>query len=73
MGGGGDGGEGSQGQIQILSLNRPVPRAVRSLPLGSAVRCLEYVPEASPDQDAGGQEAASGAAAHICAGLDDGR
>lgn len=70
MGGGED---ASQGQIEIFSLNRPVPRAVKSLLLGSAVRCLEYVPEPSPNEDAGSQKAPSGAGAHICVGLDDGR
>ncbi|XP_051932912.1 rho guanine nucleotide exchange factor 10-like protein isoform X2 [Hippocampus zosterae] len=64
--------EASQGQIEIFSLNRPVPRAVKSLQVGSAVRCLEYVPEASPSEEA---EAAAhkGNAASICVGLDDGR
>ncbi|CAG03520.1 unnamed protein product, partial [Tetraodon nigroviridis] len=69
----GGGEDASQGQIEIFSLNRPVPRAVKSLLLGSAVRCLEYVPEPSPNEDAGSQKAPPGAGAHICVGLDDGR
>ncbi|XP_062271880.1 rho guanine nucleotide exchange factor 10-like protein isoform X2 [Scomber scombrus] len=69
------GGEGSQGQIEIFSLNRPMPRAVKSLQIGSAVRCLEYVPEPSPTEDVetGIQKAPSGMGANICVGLDNGR
>ncbi|XP_041639947.1 rho guanine nucleotide exchange factor 10-like protein isoform X5 [Cheilinus undulatus] len=69
------GGEGSQGQIEIFSLNRPLPRAVKSLQVGSGVRCLEYVPEPSPseEEEAGDHKASSGSAANICVGLDDGR
>ncbi|XP_077429048.1 rho guanine nucleotide exchange factor 10-like protein isoform X2 [Vanacampus margaritifer] len=70
------GGEASQGQIEIFSLNRPLPRAVKSLQVGSPVRCLEYVPEASPSEEA--MEAAAhklppGNGAGICVGLHDGR
>ncbi|XP_040015692.1 rho guanine nucleotide exchange factor 10-like protein isoform X2 [Xiphias gladius] len=69
------GGEGSQGQIEIFSLNRPMPRAVKSLQVGSAVRCLEYVPEPSQAEEleAGVHKAPSGIGANICVGLDDGR
>ncbi|XP_051270582.1 rho guanine nucleotide exchange factor 10-like protein isoform X2 [Dicentrarchus labrax] len=69
------GGEASQGQIEIFSLNRPMPRAVKSLQVGSAVRCLEYVPEPSRTEEveAGVQKAPSGTGANICVGLDDGR
>uniref|UniRef100_UPI0037E7A7BF rho guanine nucleotide exchange factor 10-like protein isoform X1 n=1 Tax=Semicossyphus pulcher TaxID=241346 RepID=UPI0037E7A7BF len=69
------GGEGSQGQIEIFSLNRPVPRAVKSVQVGSGVRCLEYVPEPSPseEEEAGVHKAPSGIGANICVGLDDGR
>uniref|UniRef100_A0A8C7YVS4 Rho guanine nucleotide exchange factor (GEF) 10-like a n=1 Tax=Oryzias sinensis TaxID=183150 RepID=A0A8C7YVS4_9TELE len=69
------GGEDSQGHIEIFSLNRPAPRAVKSLQVGSAVRCLEFVPAPSRSEDleAGGQRAASASAANICVGLDDGR
>lgn len=71
----GGGGDASHGQIEIFSLNRPVPRAVKSLLVGSAVRCLEYVPEPSPNEEAvaGSHKASSGLGAHICVGLDDGR
>ncbi|XP_029682382.1 rho guanine nucleotide exchange factor 10-like protein isoform X2 [Takifugu rubripes] len=70
----GGGGDASRGQIEIFSLNRPVPRAVKSLLVGSAVRCLEYVPEPSPNEEtvAGSHKASSGPGAHICVGLDDG-
>uniref|UniRef100_A0A3P8TZU7 Rho guanine nucleotide exchange factor 10 like n=1 Tax=Amphiprion percula TaxID=161767 RepID=A0A3P8TZU7_AMPPE len=69
------GGEGSQGQIEIFSLNRSMPRAVKSLQVGSAVRCLEYVPVPTPTEDveAGVHKAASGIGTNICVGLDDGR
>ncbi|CAJ1050898.1 rho guanine nucleotide exchange factor 10-like protein isoform X1 [Xyrichtys novacula] len=68
-------GEASQGQIEIFSLNRPTPRAVKSLQVGSGVRCLEYVPEPSPseDEEAGVHKASSGISTNICVGLDDGR
>lgn len=70
----GGGGDGSHGQIEIFSLNRPIPRAVKSLLVGSTVRCLEYVPEPSPNEEtvAGIPKASSGLGAHICVGLDDG-
>lgn len=69
------GGEGSQWQIEIFSLNRPTPRAVKSLQVGCAVRCLEYVPEPSPSEEveAGVHRAPTGSGANICVGLDDGR
>lgn len=69
------GGESSQGHIEIFSLNRPMPRAVKSLQVGSAVRCLEYVPEPSPNEEveAGVHKAPSGIGANICVGSDDGR
>ncbi|XP_029947589.1 rho guanine nucleotide exchange factor 10-like protein isoform X2 [Salarias fasciatus] len=69
------GGEGSQGQIEIFSLNRTTPRAVKSLQVGSAVRCLDYVPEPSPteEMEAGVNKAPAGIGSSICVGLDDGR
>ncbi|XP_031727608.1 rho guanine nucleotide exchange factor 10-like protein isoform X1 [Anarrhichthys ocellatus] len=68
-------GEGSHGQIEIFSLNRPMPRTVKSLQVGSAVRCLEYVPEPPPAEEVevGVHKAPSGIGANICVGLDDGR
>ncbi|XP_063766927.1 rho guanine nucleotide exchange factor 10-like protein isoform X2 [Eleginops maclovinus] len=69
------GGEGLHGQIEIFSLNRPMPRTVKSLQVDSAIRCLEYVPEPSPTEEteAGVHKAPSGSGANICVGLDDGR
>ncbi|XP_054641599.1 rho guanine nucleotide exchange factor 10-like protein isoform X2 [Dunckerocampus dactyliophorus] len=69
------GGEASQGQIEIFSLNRPVPRAVKSLQISAAIRCLEYVPESSSTEEAdpGDHKATPGNCANICVGLDDGR
>ncbi|XP_030230817.1 rho guanine nucleotide exchange factor 10-like protein isoform X4 [Gadus morhua] len=72
------GGEGAQGQLEIFSLNRPTPRAVKSLPLGCRPLCLEYVPEPVPPEDSDGGPAASGPPGApgvgntICVGLDDG-
>ncbi|XP_047438370.1 rho guanine nucleotide exchange factor 10-like protein isoform X2 [Mugil cephalus] len=69
------GGDCSQGQIEIFSLNRPMPRAVKSLQIGSAVRCLEYVPVPSPTEEAeaGVHRSPAGLGTNICVGLDDGR
>ncbi|XP_029006136.1 rho guanine nucleotide exchange factor 10-like protein isoform X2 [Betta splendens] len=69
------GGDGSEGQIEIFSLNRPTPRALKSLQMGCPVRCLEYVPEPSltEDVETGVHKAPSGISANICVGLDDGR
>ncbi|XP_014888668.1 rho guanine nucleotide exchange factor 10-like protein isoform X1 [Poecilia latipinna] len=68
-------GEGFQGHIEIFSLNRPTPRAVKSLQISSAIRCLEYVQAPSPteEEDVGIHKAAAGAGTNICVGLDDGR
>ncbi|XP_061748186.1 rho guanine nucleotide exchange factor 10-like protein isoform X2 [Nerophis ophidion] len=68
-------GEASQGHVEIFSLNRPVLRAVKSLQVGSAIRCLEYVPECSVTEEAepGDPKATPGNGANICVGLDDGR
>lgn len=68
------GGEPSLGQIEIFSLNRPMPRAVKSLQVGSSVRCLEYVPEiCSIEEEAGVLKSPTGSSANICVGLDNGR
>lgn len=68
-------GEALQGHIEIFSLNRPTPRAVKSLQISSAVRCLEYVHPPSPteEDDAGTHKPAIGTGTSICVGLDDGR
>lgn len=69
------GAEGSQGQIEIFSLNRPIPRAVKSLQVDSPVRCLEYVPLPSPtdEVESGVHKTPSAIGSNICVGLDDGR
>ena len=73
----GGGSDGAQGQLEIFSLNRPTPRAVKSLPLGCRPLCLEYVPEPVPPEDGdGGPPPAAGplgAGNTICVGMDDGR
>ncbi|XP_053725045.1 rho guanine nucleotide exchange factor 10-like protein isoform X1 [Synchiropus splendidus] len=67
----GSGGEGSLGQIEIFSLNRPTPRTVKSLQVDSAVRCLEYVPESSPTEES--EPEVQKTSPTVCVGLDDGR
>uniref|UniRef100_A0A667ZGU7 Rho guanine nucleotide exchange factor 10 like n=1 Tax=Myripristis murdjan TaxID=586833 RepID=A0A667ZGU7_9TELE len=68
------GGDGSQGQLEIFSLNRPTPRAVKSLQLGSPVHCLDYVPEPSPSEDmeAGAERTPLEIGSTVCVGLNDG-
>ncbi|KAK0139574.1 Rho guanine nucleotide exchange factor 10-like protein [Merluccius polli] len=69
------GGDSAQGQLEIFSLNRPTPRAVKSLQPGSRPLCLEYVPEPVPAEDAEGGPAPAvpaGVGNTICVGLDDG-
>uniref|UniRef100_A0A8C3K042 Rho guanine nucleotide exchange factor 10-like protein n=1 Tax=Calidris pygmaea TaxID=425635 RepID=A0A8C3K042_9CHAR len=41
----GGGQEGAGGQVEIFSLNRAVPRTVKSFPVASPVLCMEYIPE----------------------------
>ncbi|NWH56840.1 ARGAL protein, partial [Geococcyx californianus] len=52
----GGGQEGAGGQVEIFSLNRAVPRTVKSFPLASPVLCMEYIPEASEGDPTGTQE-----------------
>ncbi|XP_076003314.1 rho guanine nucleotide exchange factor 10-like protein isoform X2 [Genypterus blacodes] len=68
------GSDSSQGQIEIFSLNRPTPRAVKCLQVGSAVRCLVYVPEPSPAEEVevAVHKSPSGLGNIICLGLDNG-
>lgn len=68
------GGDSSQGQVDIFSLNRPTPRPVKSLQMSARVMCLEYVPEPTPSEDAEiGPHNSTGVGNAICVGLDDGR
>lgn len=67
------GGDSTQGQVDIFSLNRPTPRPVKSLQMGARVRCLEYVPEPTPSEDAEtGSHNSTGVGNTICVGVDDG-
>ncbi|KAF1496122.1 Rho guanine nucleotide exchange factor 10-like protein, partial [Eudyptula minor novaehollandiae] len=52
----GGGQEGAGGQVEIFSLNRAVPRTVKSFPVASPVLCMEYIPEAGEGELAGTQE-----------------
>ncbi|XP_075293687.1 rho guanine nucleotide exchange factor 10-like protein isoform X5 [Opisthocomus hoazin] len=51
----GGGQEGAGGHVEIFSLNRAVPRTVKSFPVASPVLCMEYIPEAG-EGDPGTQE-----------------
>ncbi|XP_051531164.1 rho guanine nucleotide exchange factor 10-like protein [Myxocyprinus asiaticus] len=67
------GGDCTQGQVDIFSLNRPTPRPVKTIQMGAQVRCLEYVPEPIPSEDAETSPYnPTGFGNTICAGLDDG-
>ncbi|NWU48537.1 ARGAL protein, partial [Dromas ardeola] len=49
----GGGQEGAGGQVEIFSLNRAVPRTVKSFPVASPVLCMEYIPEGGEGEPAG--------------------
>nr|XP_046198494.1 rho guanine nucleotide exchange factor 10-like protein isoform X2 [Oncorhynchus gorbuscha] len=68
------GGDVTQGQVEIFSLNRPTLRPVKSLQVGAPVRCLEYVPEPRPSEEveAVAFRSSTGVGNTICLGLDDG-
>lgn len=66
--------------MEIFSLNRSVPRTVKSFPVASPVLCMEYIPEATEGDTTGTEETRAGteqppAALHptVCLGLQDGR
>ncbi|NXI70823.1 ARGAL protein, partial [Anseranas semipalmata] len=72
----GGGQEGAGGQVEIFSLNRSVPRTVKSFPVAAPVLCMEYIPEGDTT---GAEEPRAGteqppAALHptVCLGLQDG-
>ncbi|NXC60941.1 ARGAL protein, partial [Aleadryas rufinucha] len=48
----GGGQEGAGGQVEIFSLNRSVPRTVKSFPVPAPVLCMEFIPEPHPDDPA---------------------
>ncbi|XP_067423657.1 rho guanine nucleotide exchange factor 10-like protein isoform X3 [Emydura macquarii macquarii] len=76
----GGGQEGAGGQVEIFSLNRSVPRTVKSFPVASQVLCMEYIPEKGEgEQEQGTAEDPRAAADQppaphpaICLGLQDG-
>uniref|UniRef100_A0A8B9RU00 Rho guanine nucleotide exchange factor 10 like n=1 Tax=Accipiter nisus TaxID=211598 RepID=A0A8B9RU00_9AVES len=70
---------GAGGQVEIFSLNRAVPRTVKSFPVASPVLCMEYIPEAGEGEPTGTQEHRTTteqppASPHptVCLGLRDG-
>ncbi|XP_063273594.1 rho guanine nucleotide exchange factor 10-like protein isoform X4 [Prinia subflava] len=72
----GGGQEGAGGQVEIFSLNRSVPRTVKSFPVPAPVLCMEFIPEPQPE-DPGEQGTAPDTAPHaphpaVCLGLQDG-
>ncbi|NXK27978.1 ARGAL protein, partial [Arenaria interpres] len=52
----GGGQEGAGGQVEIFSLNRAVPRTVKSFPVASPVLCMEYIPEPGEGEPSGTQD-----------------
>ncbi|XP_025019866.1 rho guanine nucleotide exchange factor 10-like protein isoform X4 [Python bivittatus] len=72
----GGGQEGTGGQVEIFSLNRSVPRIVRSFPVASRVLCLEYISERTEEERAEDSPAAADqpfpAQPALCLGLQDG-
>ncbi|XP_019355561.1 rho guanine nucleotide exchange factor 10-like protein isoform X7 [Alligator mississippiensis] len=76
----GGGQEGAGGQVEIFSLNRSVPRTVKSFPVASQVLCMEYIPEKSGEEQEQEKTEDSRATAEqasalhptICLGLQDG-
>ncbi|XP_014112776.1 PREDICTED: rho guanine nucleotide exchange factor 10-like protein [Pseudopodoces humilis] len=72
----GGGQEGPGGQVEIFSLNRSVPRTVKSFPVPAPVLCMEFIPEPNPE-DPGEQGMAPDPAPNaphpaVCLGLQDG-
>ncbi|XP_010874041.2 rho guanine nucleotide exchange factor 10-like protein isoform X4 [Esox lucius] len=70
------GGDSNQGQVEIFSLNRSTPRAVKSIQLGAPVLCLDHVTEPCPREEQEEGEVAAKSTARtgntICVGLQDG-
>lgn len=67
------GGDESYGQVEIFSLNRPSPRSVKSFLLASPALSIDYVMEASADENEGpASEGAARIGNTICVGLQDG-
>ncbi|XP_063033224.1 rho guanine nucleotide exchange factor 10-like protein isoform X2 [Melospiza melodia melodia] len=72
----GGGQEGAGGQVEIFSLNRSVPRTVKSFPVPAPVLCMEFIPEPHPEDPAeqGMAPEPTPNAPHpaVCLGLQDG-
>ncbi|XP_041319373.1 rho guanine nucleotide exchange factor 10-like protein isoform X3 [Pyrgilauda ruficollis] len=72
----GGGQEGAGGQVEIFSLNRSVPRTVKSFPVAAPVLCMEFIPEPNPEDPAeqGTAPDPTPNAPHpaVCLGLQDG-
>ncbi|NXA15670.1 ARGAL protein, partial [Sapayoa aenigma] len=75
----GGGQDGAGGQVEIFSLNRAVPRTVKSFPVASPVLCMEYIPEPEEGDPTGSRESRAGeqppsSSSHptVCLGLQDG-
>ncbi|NXF26776.1 ARGAL protein, partial [Rhodinocichla rosea] len=73
---GGGGQEGAGGQVEIFSLNRSVPRTVKSFPVPAPVLCMEFIPEPQPEDpvEQGMAPDPTPNAPHpaVCLGLQDG-
>ncbi|XP_017588175.1 PREDICTED: rho guanine nucleotide exchange factor 10-like protein [Corvus brachyrhynchos] len=67
---------GAGGQVEIFSLNRPVPRTVKSFPVPAPVLCMEFIPEPHPEDPAEPGMAPDPAPTPphptVCLGLQDG-
>ena len=63
--------------MEIFSLNRSVPRVVKSFPVASQVLCSEYIPERAEEERTEDAQTATEqpflAQPVICLGLQDGR
>lgn len=63
--------------MEIFSLNRAVPRTVKSFPVASQVLCMEYIPERNGEEKVEDSQPAPDPPLlpqpAICLGLQDGR
>lgn len=72
----GGGGDSGQGQVEIFSLHRNVPRLVKTVSVNAPVLCLEYVKEPSvsaEEREVAGLQSSAKTGNIICVGLQDGR
>ncbi|CAK6974425.1 LOW QUALITY PROTEIN: rho guanine nucleotide exchange factor 10-like protein [Scomber scombrus] len=71
----GGGGSSNHGHVEIFSLNRAIPRPVKSVPLRAPVLCVEYVKEPchiTEEKEAERAHSAAKTGNIICVGLQDG-